>query len=153
MKQPENKTKQTFIPLVLQFGKFGIVGVLNTGVDFLVLNILLSVFSVYSGLLVIVFNTISFSAAVINSYFLNKYWTFQNTEKEAVGSQFGKFLFVSLIGLIINTTIVFGLTTFVSPPFSLSVELWANGAKILATLVAFVWNFIGYKLWAFSDNE
>lgn len=148
-KQKENSS---FIQkLIVQFAKFGLIGVLNTGLDFFVLNILLWATGVYSGSWVILFNVIAFTVAVINSYVLNKKYTFNDSGAD-VASQFTKFVLISLIGLVVNTAIVFGITTYIDPLFGLGDGLWANGAKIVATAVALVWNFIGYKLWAFREN-
>lgn len=61
-----------FGALVRQFGKFVIVGVINTGVDFLVLNVEMKMTGITSGGAIFALNAISFSVATINSYFLNK---------------------------------------------------------------------------------
>lgn len=134
----------------LQFGKFFIVGILNTGIDFLVLNLLMWLTQTYEGGSVIIFNTISFSVAVINSYLLNKYWTFQDKSAGNSPTQFAKFLTVSIIGWGLNTAILYSVTTLISPFFGLSRALWANFAKAMATGVVLIWNFVGYKLFVFK---
>lgn len=138
---------------IIQILKFGIVGISNTVVDFAILNLLFWVFKIYSGSWIILFNIISFSMAVLNSYIWNKYWTFKAKEKKEAKQQFSKFLFISVIGAVINSGIVYGVSTFIDPLFDLSSGLWANIAKILATGFALVWNFIGYKFWAFKDKD
>jgi putative flippase GtrA len=135
---------------ILQFIKFSLIGGLNTLIDFGVLNLLMWLTRTYQGLLILLFNTISFTTAVINSYCWNKYWTFQEKEKRGIPVQFFKFLIVSIIGAIINGGIVFAITTFIPPIFGLSRELWANLAKAVATAAGLIWNFIGYKFWAFK---
>lgn len=134
----------------LQFGKFFIVGILNTGLDFLVLNILMWLTQTYKGQSIVIFGTISFSVAVINSYLLNKYWTFGDKSKEQVPGQFVKFLSVSIVGLILNNSIIYFITTLVNPIFGLTPVLWANFAKVVATGVVLGWNFAGYKLFVFK---
>jgi len=131
-----------------------IVGVINTGIDFAVLNALLFSTKIYSGRWLILFNSISFSAAVINSYFLNKYWTFksQNVE-DSKAKQFSQFLIISVIGISINDAIVYGLATFTSPLFGLSAQMWTNVAKLFATAASMVWNFIGYKFIVFKKKD
>jgi len=134
----------------LQFGKFFMVGILNTGIDFLVLNFLMWMTQTYKGTPIVIFGTISFCVAVTNSYFLNKYWTFGDKSKEQAPKQFVKFLSVSIVGLVLNNSIIYSITTFVNPVFGLSPVLWANFAKVIATGVVLMWNFGGYKLFVFK---
>lgn len=137
------------ISILYQFAKFGLVGFLNTTIDFGVLNILVSIFKIYSGIGIVVINTISFSLAVINSYFWNKYWTFES-KAGISGEEFVRFIVISIIGLLINDGVVYIITTFISPIISL--VFWVNMAKILAIIIQLLWNFIGYKLIVFRKN-
>lgn len=139
--------------LVAQLSKFVVVGAMNTGIDFAVLNLLMWLTGVYKGGVIILLNAIAFSAAVINSYLWNKYWTFKAKEaKEAsqMAKEFSQFVIISLVGILINTSVVYGVTTFITPFFGLSQELWANLAKITATGFSLVWNFAGYKFIVFK---
>ncbi|NQU99810.1 MAG: GtrA family protein [Parcubacteria group bacterium] len=140
-------------PIILQILKFGVTGVMNTGIDFLVLNGLMWATSTYSGTLIILLNAVSFSVAVTNSYLWNKYWTFKVKAKDEIPQEFVKFITVSIIGAIINSSILFAFTTFVEPVFGLSEGLWANVGKLFATGIALVWNFIGYKFWALKIDK
>jgi len=137
--------------LIKQFSKFIIVGGINTGIDFLILNILMVVTGITAGPELFVLNSISFSIAVINSYFMNKRWTFQDkTKTEQTPIKFSAFFIISIIGLVINGLILTGITTYIPALFGLSAVLWANIAKLMATGVSLVWNFIGYKLFVFK---
>ena len=131
-----------------QLGKFGLVGVLNTAIDFGILNSLIFVTKITGGVGIIPLNIISFSTAIINSYFWNKKWVFGVNK-----ASFVVFVVVTLIGLGINTGVVYFLTTFVSPIIVNSDTLWANFAKVLATLLSLVWNFAGYRLIVFKKKE
>lgn len=140
-------------PLIKQFSKFIVIGFLNTGIDFAVLNLLLWLTGIYSGKWIFLLNAISFSVAVINSYFWNKYWTFRAKEAGqpvVVAKEFSQFIVITLIGLGINSSIVYGITTFITSFFGLSPELWANSAKAIATAISLIWNFIGYKFVVFK---
>src|SRR3989344_219585 len=55
------------------------------------------------------------------------------------------FFIVSLVGIAINTGIVYAGSSFVSPLFGVSAGAWVNIVKLLATVVSMVWNFLGYK--------
>ncbi len=140
-------------PIILQILKFGVTGVMNTGLDFLVLNSLMWFTKIYSGRLIIFLNIISFSIAVTNSYLWNKYWTFKVKKKDKIPQEFAKFITVSIIGAIINSSILFIFTTFIDPQFGLSEGLWANIGKLLATGIALFWNFLGYKFWALKIQK
>lgn len=137
--------------LIKQISKFVVVGVINTGIDFAILNALMFSTNISSGKWMIIFNSISFTAAVVNSYFMNKYWTFQQQIAEnKPEKEFFQFIIVSVVGISINDAIVYGATTFIPPIFGLSEKLWANVAKIFATLASMTWNFIGYKFFVFK---
>ncbi|MFZ2226323.1 MAG: GtrA family protein [Candidatus Moraniibacteriota bacterium] len=137
-------------PILKQIVKFVIVGGINTGIDFLVLNIEMALTGITSGLGMLVLNTISFSVATTNSFFMNKRWTFEDKGASQEGVKFSQFLLVSIIGIIINTGVVYLITSFTTPLFGLSPQLWANVAKLLATGISLVWNFIGYKFFVFK---
>ncbi len=139
------------IQIFNQFVRYGLIGVLNTLLDFAVLNLLSYTFHVYSGMSLILINVFSFLAANINSYFWNKYWTFQSGSKKVAG-EFLRFFTVSIIGFLLNSAILWFFTTVMEPAFSLSPQVWENVAKLIATVVYMVWNFIGYKLIVFKGK-
>lgn len=192
-----------------QFFKFLVTGGNNTALDFLILNILMKIFNVYSGGLVILFNCLSFSIAVSNSYLVNRFWTFKQKEDRKIkniqivlimiillmlfflkfiridfllifliiiflslavsiniyiiknylrkdGStgnslEFGKFVFLTLIGMAINSAILYFLTSFIEAPFGFSNVIWANFAKAIATVITLFWNFFSYKVFIFKN--
>jgi putative flippase GtrA len=138
--------------LVKQFSKFFIVGIVNTGIDFAILNIEIFLTGITSGSTLVLFNIVSFSIAVINSYYLNKFWTFEDKRPDGDKApiKFSQFIGVSLVGLSINSLVIFGFTSLVPVMFGLSPQLWVNVAKIFATGASLIWNFIGYKLWVFK---
>ena len=129
-----------------QFAKFALVGVLNTAIDFGILNLLIAITSITGGLGIIFINATSFSTALVNSYFWNRDWVFAGSKRGDLVT----FIIVTIIGLSINTGIVFFLTTYVSPVLVTTQAQWANLAKILATGISLVWNFAGYKLIVFK---
>lgn len=131
-----------------QFSKFVLVGLLNTSIDFGILNLLVAATSITGGLSIIPLNALAFSAAVTNSYFWNRRWVFAGRH----GGNFVLFLIITIIGIGINSAVVFLITTFVSPIGGLDRTLWVNVAKILATGVSLVWNFTGYKLIVFKKK-
>lgn len=141
-----NNTKE----LIAQFGKFVIVGVVNTGIDFAVLNLLMFLTGITTSWYFSLFKGISFIAAVINSYFLNKFWTFKERKTTELGSQMTQFFIVSLIGLGINVFVASSVVNLLPRPSFISSTLWANIGTLTATGVALIWNFIGYRVFVFK---
>jgi len=137
--------------LVGQFARFAIIGGMNTLIDFGILNLLMWWTGIYSGGQIILLNIISFAIAVTNSYFWNKYWAFKDRDDAGI-KEFSQFIAVTLVGLAINSTIVYVVTTLVDPMFGLNEKLWANLAKVAATGFSLIWNFIGYKFIVFKKS-
>lgn len=137
-------------PIIKQLAKFVVVGGINTGIDFLVLNIEMFLTNITSGPWMFVLNSISFSVATVNSYYFNKYWTFKDKDTASQTFQFSQFLVISIIGISINGAIVYLITTFIPPMFGINPQLWANLAKVAATGASLIWNFLGYKFIVFK---
>jgi putative flippase GtrA len=137
-------------PVLLQIFSFAVIGVGNTLLDFIILNILLWTTQIFSGPWLFIFNVISFSIATTNSYYWNKRWTFKNKSKDKTPVLFSQFFIVSIIGAAINSTTVYLIATYTDPILGLSDGLWANVAKIIATALSLIWNFLGYKFIVFK---
>ena len=129
---------------------FGIIGVWNTLLDFGVFLFLTWVFGIEpESSWILAANTTSFTIAATNSYLLNKYFTF-GSKKAVNHKEFGLFVTVSIIGLLINNAILSVVvqagSTLTMPDIALS-----GIAKILATGGTMVSNFLGYKFLVFKD--
>ena len=121
--------------LNFEFIRFGIVGVLYTLVDFGLLNILMFSFKINSGSWFIVLRSFTFMVGVLVSFNFNKDWTFRGDKKEQK-LKLIKFIFVSLITLLINNSITGRLI-----PFNfliLNGYLWANICTLLGAIVAII---------------
>ncbi|HOV88979.1 MAG TPA: GtrA family protein [Candidatus Paceibacterota bacterium] len=134
--------------VIWQFAKYALVGVLNTLLDFGILNLLSYVTKIYQGGWIVFFNFFSFFIANINSYFWNKYWTFDRGDK-AKTQEFAKFFVVSLIGFGLNSFVLWAITS-VSPLMNLTPPQWENVGKLGGTIVSLIWNFVGYKIFVFK---
>jgi putative flippase GtrA len=139
-------------PFLLQFSKFVIVGIINTGIDFAILNLLIFTTGKSSGIYYPIFKSISFTAAVINSYFMNKYWTFASHGNAKAG-EFFKFLIVNLIGLGINVGAASYVVNVIGAPIGFSPVLWANIGAVSAVIITLFWNFFGMKVFVFKKEE
>jgi len=120
-----------------QFLKFCVVGTIGTAIDFGLLYLLVESAHIWYLLAA----TISFIVAVINNYIFNKFWTFEDRDKDFL-RQFGQFLVVSIIGLGLNVLILYVLVEFAG--------MWYILAKVLATGVVLIWNFFANKYWTFK---
>ncbi len=139
--------------IIWQAAKFILVGILNTFVDLGVLNLLIFISGISGGWGYSAFKGISFTIAVINSYFWNKFWTFRKPKTVTPGKEFLQFFIVSAMGFGINVGIASLVVNLIGPHFEfsgISQTLWANIGAVVATFVAMAWNFIGYKLFVFK---
>ena len=121
-----------------QFFRFCVVGTLGAIIDIGGLYVLVEFFGIYYLLAA----AISFIFAVINSYFLNKYWTFQNKNNQHA-KQFIIFLLVSVIGLLINLGAMYVLTEWVG--------FWYLLSKAIAAIIVLFWNFLMNKYVTFRS--
>jgi putative flippase GtrA len=68
----------------------------------------------------------------------------------SAATEFGKFTMVSLIGVVINSTVLAVLAgIIINTAPDIGADLAKNIAKFIAVLVSLVWNFIGYKFFVF----
>jgi putative flippase GtrA len=119
--------------------RFGTVGAANTAIDFGLLFILRSL-----GLPVISANIISTTAAFCFSFFANKKYTFKSTGGN-VKRELLLFVVVTLFGLWILQNAVMQLILLPLHATALPAETSLLIAKVLATLVSLVWNYVMYS--------
>ncbi len=138
------------MPVVLQVAKCFLVGVMNTFIDFGMLNLLMGFFVIFSGWLYPVFKAMSFTVSAVSSYFWNKYWTFEKKETKPGAGEFGKLYVITGIGFFLNVGVASLLVNVVGPQFGLTEKIWATVAAGLGAFVVFTWNFLGYKFIVFK---
>ncbi len=138
------------ISAIFQLYKFLLTGTLNTFIDLGILNALMFIFATTAGAGLSAFKAVSFSAAVINSYFLNKFWTFKKKDAKANPKEFITFYALTGVGLLINVGIFTIIVNVVGPKFGFTPELWANVAAMMAVVCVCMWNFLGYKFIIFK---
>jgi len=112
-----------------KFIKFGIVGFSGVFVDFGFTYICKEWLKIQK----YVSNAIGFTLAASSNYYLNRVWTF-NSNNPDVTVEYGRFLFISAIGLLISTLVLYLLVTRAKFNFYF--------AKLLAIVVVTFWNFI-----------
>lgn len=146
--------------LVKQILRFGVVGVANTGVDLIVLNLLIFTTGLgQQGVYFSIFKALSFMVAAINSYFLNKHWTFAGSDAGNTTRQFQQFAIITIIGWLINVGVASFVVNIIQPSFDLNQfadglnKLWPTIGALFGTAFGLVWNFLGYKLFVFKKRS
>ena len=128
--------------------KFLIVGVVNTAINLVVLNLLIfATGQGRTGVWFTVYQTIGFLFATVNSYLLNKYWTFNHLQNKSV-SEYTIFFFVSFVGLLLNVGAASMVVSVMHKSVivgSLEEKLMPSLASLFGTVVSWLWNYNGYK--------
>ena len=136
--------------IIYQAAKWVLVGALNTFIDLGVLNGLIWISGIATGLFFTVFKGLSFLVATLNSYFWNKHWTFRKKEKVFAPGEYLKFLIAVTIGLFINIGVASFVVNIIGPQYGITEKMWANVGAFTAVLVAWVWNFLASKFIVFK---
>lgn len=120
-----------------KFVKFGIVGFSGVIVDFTLTFICKEYLRVQR----YVSNAIGFTIAATTNYMLNRMWTFESHNPNIV-LEFSRFFIIALIGLGINSSIVWAMSGKMKVNFYLS--------KLVATIVVTIWNFLINAYYTFA---
>lgn len=124
--------------LIEQVGKFSIVGVLATLIDYGILMALSQAFSVP----VLIASGVSYVVSLIFNYLASMRFVFTHRDDLSRGREFAIFVILSLIGLAINQAVM-ALATAALGTGALAV----TASKVLATAIVMVWNFVSRKKW------
>ena len=139
------------ITALWQIVRFGIVGVLNTTVDIIALNILIWRFPAHDADLLLFYNSIAYMLGALNSFGFNKYWTFKH--KQAVtGSEILRFAIVNIIGILCNDGIIWSVASILHTVIANHI-LWANASKGCAIIGTTSVSYLGMRLWVFSRSQ
>ena len=120
-----------------QLLKFALVGITGMGLDFGTTWLLKEKIKINKFMA----NAAGFCIAVVNNFMLNKYWTFDNQNPIAT-EQFVKFLVISIVGLGINSLLLFILLKKSKGNFYL--------VKLAVIGLVFFWNFSANYLYTFK---
>jgi putative flippase GtrA len=129
-----------------QVVRYAVVGFVNTAIDFGLLFLLKSL-----GFPVELANVCSTGAAFIFSFFANKKITFKTTDTNVV-REMVLFVVVTLFGLWVLQTIVINVTMPLAKQIVDNQNIALLIAKLIATAVSLVWNYILYSKLVFKKN-
>jgi putative flippase GtrA len=127
---------------------FGMVGILNTLIDVLTLNILLRLFPTNNANLLLIYNTLAYTLGAFNSFNLNKRWTFK-LKSSINGGEILRFATINVLGIACNDITIWVVARMLHPLISNNI-LWANIAKLSAIAVTFLFSYFGMRLWVFA---
>jgi len=131
-----------------QMVRFGMVGTLNTLIDVITLNILLSLFPTHNANLLLVYNTLAYTSGAMNSFILNKHWTFK-LKRTVNSGEVLRFAIMTLMSIACNDIIIWLAAKMLHPLISNTI-VWANVSKLSAIIVTFLFSYFGMRLWVFA---
>lgn len=128
------------LPVIRQFVKFSLVGVINTTTSIVVYEFMKFAFHLQP----LVANLFAFSAGVTVSYTLNKRWTFRNTSANH-RQLYTRFFLINIVGLIISESIIYAVHTIGG--------LHDRVGFATAVVVVVFWNFNANRAWTFPQPK
>jgi putative flippase GtrA len=126
--------------ILLKFLKFGAVGFSGVFIDFGITYISKEKLNIPK----YVANAIGFIIAASSNYIFNRIWTFESHNPE-VAVEFTEFFLISLIGLGLNTLLLWVLVSKFKMNFYF--------AKIFAIALVTVWNFLANVMITFNPDR
>lgn len=127
--------------LLRQMLKFLVVGGSAFFIDYGIMILLTEKFQVHY----LFSSGISFSVSVIYNYIFSILWVFDVGKKRKKGKEFIDFIILSVIGLGLNQILMWILVDFI--------ELFYMLAKIIATGIVMVYNFVTRKRFLEGKEE
>ena len=127
-----------------QAARFVVVGALNTVVDLGAFTLLGRI----PGMPEVAAKAVSYALGICNSFFWNKYWTFNAAKSQRGWREFGLFSLVNLPPLFVNVVVFTVLGIWIG-----SGSRWVQLGKAFgAAVVAVIWNFLGSRYFAFRHT-
>lgn len=139
-----------FKALAGQLGRFGLVGLINTGIDFAITNVLFLLLRPVGDLGLVLISVAACTAAATNSYWMNSRWTFrqQAGEPQALAG----FALVALVGLVVNSAMFLFVAKYLHLLLEVGPVLTVNVAKLSGVATAMAVTFLGYRLGVFRTE-
>jgi putative flippase GtrA len=128
--------------------KFGTVGLINTGLDYLVLNLLLAIGPLKAKVVATIIATTA-------SYLMNRKWTFGNRSRTGIRREYALFFGLNLVGMVIQLAVLgvakYGLGFHEHGGGDDRLAL--NIANAIGIGVAMVFRFWAYRTFVFKAPE
>ena len=121
--------------------KFGVVGIIATVIDFLLLTILTG----YFGVFYLFSAAISFIISTIFNYIASMHFVFfSRYDASKKHTEILLFLLLSAVGLILNQIFMWLFVDIIYIHYII--------AKVIATCIVMLWNFVSRKMWLESKE-
>ena len=145
----------------MQMIRFGLVGMLNTMVDYGVFYVLISWANLHKS----ISQVIATGIAMCGSFLINRHWTFRKTGHGTVG-EVVRFVLTNVASML--TAIAFthlfydilhaermvnSILTGMGISYMVEGDMAVMACKFLATAFSLAVNFIGNKFWVFKSRE
>jgi putative flippase GtrA len=131
--------------LAHELAKFGIVGAINTVLDFGLANLL------YLGLhwSAMGAKSASMAVAATSSFFMNRHWTFRHRARTGLRREYTLFFVLNGVGLLIANACIL----VVEQGLGKTGPLWFNLAQVAGLALGMVFRFTTYKRFVFLSPE
>lgn len=116
---------------------YGIVGGINTGVDFAVFMLLYA----FTPLAAPIRQAIGYTVGILCSFILNRNVTFRDGIRLRLSHEVGRFVAVNLVSLATSMLVIYLLEDMLGVPATL--------AKAMVTVLTATINYFGYKVFVF----
>jgi putative flippase GtrA len=137
--------------LFWQWFRYCLVGVANTLIDVLVLNILLLRFPTTQVQILVIYNSLAYIAGAASSFFLNKYWTFGHKQRPTT-QEMRRFLLSMFLEILSSNGLVWFIGNALHP-FLANAMLWGNASKLLAVAANAVFSYLIMRFWVFRSGS
>lgn len=139
--------KHTLQRLTAQLTRFSLVGIANTGIDFLMTNLLFVAFRPDSMAGLTLISVLACLVAATNSYLVNSRWTFADRANQ--DGQIGRFVVFAGLGMVVNTAVFLFLVRYLPLLLTLDPVSNLNMAKLGGVVCALAVTFLGYRFGVF----
>lgn len=140
--------------LFAQIFKFAIVGGISFVVDFVVYGVMCNVLGIHY----IISGVAGFFVSVVVNYLLSMKFVFVSKEDMRKDKEFVIFVILSLIGMLLNSVILFICIDLIYMNWLwlnqlIDIEIMNLAAKIIATGIVMVYNFVTRKIFLEKKEE
>ena len=133
-----------------QFMRYMTVGLLNTGIDLLITNLLVIFIGATTDGQLLIISLFASSCATINSYFCNRRWTYEVDVQALPRYAFMRFFGIALIAMLANTSVFLFTYQMLMSRWEVSRLLAVNLAKLFGISMGCLVGFFGYRVGVFE---
>lgn len=146
-----DRQSRSWLLLLLQLLRFGLVGSLNTLIDLTAFNVFVWTFPTKDIVLLLLYNSLAYLIGGVNSFYWNKLWTFKH-RSSTTNDQVVRFALVASLGITCNDAFLWLATTILTS-LSLTSFLWVNTAKISAIAGSVAVSYVGMRFSVFTRTD